>query len=152
MGVGGEAAGEGEKGAVSETVTGDVALLTDTLLFCSTERLRSRGVRPRLFLISALFCQNSSMMSFLAGVPSMESSAMPAGGVRGASEATCGAGLEAGVEVAPGKGWVRTGEEEERGEEGSRQGRAWAQMGERGLDDGVQTKDWDWVVGGLVRA
>lgn len=53
------------------------------------------------------------------------------------------------MEVAAGKGWVRTGEKEERGEEGSWQGRVWEQIGDSGLADGVQAKAWDWVVGGL---
>lgn len=88
FGVGGEAAGDGEKDDVSGTGegTGVVAWVSEMLLLCSTERVRSSGVRPRDLRISALFCQNSSMMSFLTGVPSMESSVPPGGGVRGAAK------------------------------------------------------------------
>lgn len=46
-----------------------------TTLFSKILLLRSKGVRPRLFLISALFNQNSSMISdFLDGVSSVEES------------------------------------------------------------------------------
>lgn len=86
-------------------------------LLRSEALLRSRGVSPRLFLISALFSQNSSMMSaFLAGVSSEES-------LWGSGADQSEVGLESGVEVTAGTGWVRTGELEVRGEDGSWQGR-----------------------------
>lgn len=92
-----------------------------TLLF------RSSGVRPRLFRISALFIQNSSMMSvFFEGVRSELES-------RGSEASAVSSGRATGVEVVPGTGWLRTGESEASGEAGSWQGSARAQMGASAL-------------------
>lgn len=87
--------------------------------------LRSKGERPRLFRISALFSQNSSMMSdFFEAFSSMEESADLSG---------------SGVELT---GCVLTGESEVRGEEASWQGKGWAQIGERGFPVRGQMERW----------
>lgn len=66
------------------------------ILFSKILLLRSKGVRPRLFLISALLSQNSSMISvFLDGVSSVEES----------MDCDCSLSvLLMGVEVTPGIG------------------------------------------------
>lgn len=88
---------------------------------------RSSGVSPRLFRISALFIQNSSMMSvFLEGVCSEPESS-------GSEVSASSSALDMGVEVEAGAGWLRTGESEGRGEAGSWQGSARAQIGAREL-------------------
>ena len=87
--------GEEESGVGTlPTVTG---LFSGDLLL-----LRSIGVRPRLFLISALFSQNSSMMSvFLTGVSrSDESRDFCGSGIALSDEA----GSTSGVEVTAGTG------------------------------------------------
>lgn len=70
-----------------------------TTLFSRILLLRSKGVRPRLFLISALFNQNSSMMSvFLDGVSSVEELM----GFEGSGVFLSFLGM--GVDVTPGTG------------------------------------------------
>lgn len=67
-------------------------------LFSKILLLRSKGVSPRLFLISALFNQNSSMISvFLDGVSSDEESI-------DFDESSSLSVLAMGVEVTPGMG------------------------------------------------
>lgn len=109
---------DASEGCVLTGVASLTALLSRILL------LRSKGVRPRLFLISALFNQNSSMISvFLASVSSVGD---PAGCVPSSA-------LLMGVEVSPGTGWVLTGESDVMGDDGFWQGRDWEQMGDRGF-------------------
>lgn len=82
------------------------ALLSKILL------LRSRGVRPRLFRISALFIQNSSMISaLLDGVSSEEES-------DDRKDSDLSAAV-AGVEASAGMGWVLTGDPALSGDDGS---------------------------------
>jgi len=130
-GAGGE--GAGGEGAGTEVELEEEAEVSgvETLALLSRMRLlRSSGVRPRLFRISALFSQNSSMMSaFFEGVSSEEESRDPAGPAPVAFWSLLGMG----VEVTAGMGWVLTGEAEASGEVGSRQGSDCAQMGERGF-------------------
>ena len=107
-----------------------------TVRLLSGALLRSRGVSPRLLRISALFIQNSSMMSArLVGVSAGES-----GSFRNPGTPFSETGLASGVEVTAGTGWVRTGELEDTGVDGSLQVNGWEQMGERGLLVGEQVK------------
>lgn len=130
-GAGGEGAGGGGEGTEVELEEEAEVSGVETLALLSKMRLlRSRGVRPRLFRISALFSQNSSMMSaFFDGVSSEEESRSPAG----PEPVAVGSLLGMGVEVTAGMGCIRIGEAEASGEVGSRQGSDCAQMGERGF-------------------
>lgn len=69
------------------------------MLLSTVVLLRSRGVSPKLFLISALFNQNSSMRSVFLTVVSSG-----AGSFKDSSVRFSEAGLAKGVEVTAGTG------------------------------------------------